>query len=87
MTNCPNCGAPIKEGRRSCEYCGTMYHHDDESRIAELMYQNAQMAQAMSIHDAIQVQMQESCCCVNRLSFEDRMEIARRVADGGKVFL
>lgn len=26
MTNCPNCGAPIKSFGR-CEYCGTVIHH------------------------------------------------------------
>lgn len=24
-TNCPNCGAPLKDGR--CEYCGTTYNN------------------------------------------------------------
>lgn len=29
MTNCPNCGAPIKIHSQSCEYCGTYFNHND----------------------------------------------------------
>ena len=29
MTNCPNCGAPIKIHSQSCEYCGTSFNHND----------------------------------------------------------
>ena len=29
MTNCPNCGAPIKIHGQSCEYCGTYFNHND----------------------------------------------------------
>jgi uncharacterized Zn finger protein (UPF0148 family) len=32
-TNCPNCGAPLKDGR--CEYCGTITN-DVDSEIARL---------------------------------------------------
>ena len=26
--NCPNCGAPIPEGRYKCEYCGTTFKRE-----------------------------------------------------------
>lgn len=26
--NCPNCGAPIAEGRYKCEYCGTTFKRE-----------------------------------------------------------
>ena len=29
MTNCPNCGAPIKIHSQICEYCGTYFNHND----------------------------------------------------------
>ena len=32
-TNCPNCGAPLKDGK--CEYCGTITN-DVDSEIARL---------------------------------------------------
>lgn len=34
MTNCPNCGAPIKGSR--CEYCGTQFHQDYDMRLPQI---------------------------------------------------
>lgn len=28
VRNCPNCGAPVRNGRDTCEYCGTVFKVD-----------------------------------------------------------
>ena len=33
MTNCPNCGAPIKLNNYKCEYCGTIYDNNNQQRL------------------------------------------------------
>ena len=36
MTNCPNCGAPVRRGYFKCEYCGTPF--DDENGDCIVLY-------------------------------------------------
>ena len=32
-TNCPNCGAPIDNGKSKCPYCDTPYREEDRSIV------------------------------------------------------
>ena len=32
-TNCPNCGAPIDNGKSKCPYCDTPYREEDSSIV------------------------------------------------------
>lgn len=38
MTNCPNCGAPIKRYAHTCEYCGTALEEQKEDPLEEFLW-------------------------------------------------
>lgn len=35
MKNCVNCGAPLKKGEETCEYCGTSYEPHEVNAVIE----------------------------------------------------
>lgn len=57
ITNCPNCGAPLKGGK--CEYCGTEIHHIDEDAIRKLELERQNALNQIEV----QILMSKLCDC------------------------
>lgn len=50
MTNCINCGAPLRG--HVCEYCGTEYEHEQPSRPQTVLQANGEIRELYSAYTA-----------------------------------
>ena len=71
MTNCPNCGAPIKSNSYKCEYCGTTYDNSDQQVLKYEEWLNYEYEQLRQIADMERVRYQ-----VNR-----EYELVKQIVD------
>ncbi len=77
VSNCPNCGAPVKDGDSHCSYCGSYFKVEVDSPFIFVEHPRAQVLQGEAVlsMDEIQAMGEEEA---TKLAIR---EIARKMSE------